>query len=639
MKLNVNTIRKDEKQMKKRRKIFSLLLMLTVIFTMAVPVMTTEAENSVMTSSSVPEDIAGKTVILHTNDVHGAIDGYAKAATLKAEFEAAGANVLLMDAGDFIQGETYVSVSKGASAIELMNMAGYDAAAPGNHEFDYGYSQLKALMESADFPVLAANIQCGDDNVFGNHITLTAGETKVGIFGLVTPETATKAHPAKIKGLTFVSAGEMYALTQTEVNALKADNCDYIICLGHLGIDEESAWEGNRSIDLLNNVNGIDVFIDGHSHSTLEQVREITGGTGKVGGTYLTSTGTKFTDIGIIILDDENITITSASTEDISVTADDAIAARAQEIQNEIKAEYSSVFATSTVNLNGDRDPGNRTEETNLGDLITDSMLWYATKDGGLEVDNAHVVAVTNGGSIRASIEIGDISKNSVNAVLPFDNTVAIIYVTGAQLLEALEASTFCTPTAAGGFPQISGMNITIDSTKEYDQGDLYPNSTYHTPASVNRVTIDSVNGSPFSLTDTYAVVSNDFCAAGGDTYYAFSTATVMDTGTPLDDAVIQYITTVLEGTVDERYTNPSGRITVIAPEVTAPEQPEPISATTYVVIRNDSLWLIAQKQYGSGSMWYLIYETNQDIINDPGRIWIGQTLSIPDHAKKSVLE
>lgn len=616
--------------MKKRNKLLTLLLVLSMTFTMAVPVMAAEAEDGIMTISAVPEDIAGKTVILHTNDVHGAIESYAKVAALKTEYEAAGANVLLMDAGDFSQGETYVSVSKGATAIELMNMAGYDVAAPGNHEFDYGFDQLINLMDAADFPVLAANIKCEDDNVFGNHIVLTAGETKVGVFGLATPETATKSHPAKTKGVTFASAQEMYTLAQTEVDSLKAENCDYIICLGHLGIDEESAREGNRSIDLLVNVTGIDVFIDGHSHSTLEQVQEIIGSTGKVGDTYLTSTGTKLSNIGVVILDGESITITSVSTENITVAEDDAIAALARKIQNEIKAEYGAAFATSVVNLNGERDPGNRTGETNLGDLITDTMIWCATKDGGLEVDNAHVVAVTNGGGIRASIESGYISKNDVNAVLPFDNTVAIIYVTGAQLLEALEASTFCTPTAAGGFPQISGMNITIDATKEFAQGDLYPNSTYHAPASVNRVTIDSVNGNSFSLTDTYAVVSNDFCAAGGDTYYAFSTATVMDTGTPLDEAVIQYITTVLEGTVDERYAIPAGRITVIASEVTEPGQPEPTSSTTYVVIRSDSLWRIAQKQYGNGSLWRLIYEANQDIVNDPSRIWVGQTLNIP---------
>lgn len=616
--------------MKKHSKLLALLLALAVTFTMAVPVVTTQAEDGIMTISAMPEDVAGKTVILHTNDVHGAIEGYAKVAALKAEFEAAGANVLLMDAGDFSQGETFVSVSRGAAAVELMNMAGYDVAAPGNHEFDYGYAQLKTLTEAADFPVLAANIKCGDDNVFGNHIVLTAGETRVGVFGLDTPETATKAHPAKIAGVTFVSAQELYTLAQAEVDALKAENCDYIICLGHLGIDEESAREGNRSIDLLENVTGIDVFIDGHSHSTLEQVQEATGGTGKVGDTCLTSTGTKLANIGVVILDGETITIASISAEDITVAGDDAIAARAREIQDEIKAEYGAAFATSAVNLNGDRDPGNRTEETNLGDLITDAMLWYVTKDGGLEVDDAHVVAMTNGGGIRASIEAGDISKNSVNAVLPFDNTVAIIYVTGTQLLEALEASTFCTPTAAGAFPQIGGMNITVDATREFAQGDLYPSSTYHAPASINRVTIDSVNGRAFSLTDTYAVVSNDFCAAGGDTYYAFSTATVMDTGTPLDEAVMQYITTVLEGTVDERYARPAGRITIIAPEVTEPEQSEPTSFTIYVVIRGDSLWRIARKHYGSGSQWHLIYEANQDTVNDPSRIWVGQTLNIP---------
>ena len=454
----------------------------------------------------------------------------------------------------------------------------------------------------------------------------------MGVRGRAPPEPPTKAHPAKIAGVTFVGGEEMYALAQAEVKALQDEGCDYIICLGHLGIDDETAATKNRSVDLLGKVTGIDVFIDGHSHSTLEAVREATGGSGKVGGTYLTSTGTKLASVGRVILDGETITIDSVSTEDVEASEDSDVAKRAKAIADEIEAEYGATFATSAVDLNGDRDPGNRTEETNLGDLITDAMVWLVTKDGGLEVDDDHVVAMTNGGGIRAPIAKGDISKNDVNTVLPFGNTVAVVYVTGEQLLEVLEASTYCTPTAVGGFPQIAGMNITVDATKEFDQGELYPDTTYYAPASINRVSVESVNGKDFSLTDTYAVISNDFCAAGGDTYYAFSTATVVDTGVALDVALMQFITDELGGTISETYAEPAGRITVVKPQVQPePEpQPQPEPEGVYTVVRGDNLSKIAYIQYGDSSMWRVIYEANRDLISNPNQIWPGQVLVIP---------
>ena len=578
-------------------KLLALLLALVLAFSLAVPAFAAPVDGV---------EMEGKIVILHTNDVHGAIESYAKVAALKAEYEEAGAHVLLMDAGDFIQGTTNVSDSEGATAVELMNLVGYDVAAPGNHEFDYGYANLKKLATAAGFPILAANIKYEGETPFDAHIVLDAGGKKIGV----------------------------YALAQAEVKALQDEGCDYIICLGHLGIDDETAATKNRSVDLLGKVTGIDVFIDGHSHSTLEAVREATGGSGKVGGTYLTSTGTKLANVGRVILDGETITIDSVSTEDVEASEDSDVAKRAKAIADEIEAEYGATFATSAVDLNGDRDPGNRTEETNLGDLITDAMVWLVTKDGGLEVDDDHVVAMTNGGGIRAPIAKGDISKNDVNTVLPFGNTVAVVYVTGEQLLEVLEASTYCTPTAVGGFPQIAGMNITVDATKEFDQGELYPDTTYYAPASINRVSVESVNGKDFSLTDTYAVISNDFCAAGGDTYYAFSTATVVDTGVALDVALMQFITDELGGTISETYAEPAGRITVVKPQVQPqpePEpQPQPEPEGVYTVVRGDNLSKIAHIQYGDSSMWRVIYEANRDLISNPNQIWPGQVLVIP---------
>ena len=177
-------------------------------------------------------------------------------------------------------------------------------------------------------------------------------------------------------------------------------------------------------------------------------------------------------------------------------------------------------------------------------------MLWYAMEQGDLGVDDDHVVAVTNGGGIRATVNAGDITKEDILTVLPFGNTVAYVMVKGSVLLEALEASTYCTPESVGAFPQVAGIEFTIDTTVEYDQGDLYPGSTYYGPDSIQRVTIDSINGKDFDPDADYVVVTNDFLAAGGDTYYAFSVANNIDTGKLMDEAVVEYITEELDGVV-----------------------------------------------------------------------------------------
>ncbi len=533
-----------------KKKVLSLLMAVVMTFSLAVTANAAE---------ETAQDLNGDIVILHTNDVHGAIAGYAKVAALKDAYEARGAYVLLMDAGDFIQGDPTVSTSEGATAVELMNLAGYDVASMGNHEFDYGYQNLKDLEADADFTIVDANVLYNGQVAFEDNVVFTAPDgTKIGVFGLDTPETATKAHPAKIQGVTFLAGEDLYDCAQDQVDALEAEGCEYIICLGHLGIDEESV--GNRSIDLLEEVEGIDVFIDGHSHSTLEDVKAAAGGTGKVGDTLVTSTGTKLESVGVVTIDADG-TITTATTPVADLTAEDAdVAARAAAIQKEIDDEYGTVFAKTEVALNGEREPGNRTEETNLGDLICDALVWGAEREG-TEVD----AAVTNGGGIRASIAAGDITKKDINTVLPFGNTLSIVQVTGAELLEALEASTYCTPTSIGGFPQVSGIKFTVDTTKAYDQGEQYPGSTYYGPKSIQRVTIETVGGEPFDANATYTIATNDFMAAGGDTYYAFAAASVnYDLGIAMDEVVMDYITEELKGTVTAgAYGEPAGRITV----------------------------------------------------------------------------
>ena len=540
------------------RKFLSVLLAMAMVLSLtvtgfAIEDTATTREPEVMTEEAT---MAGKTVILHTNDVHGAIAGYAYITALKADYEAKGAEVILVDAGDYSQGTSYVSVTKGLDAIEMMNAAGYDVVTLGNHEFDYGYTQLKDNMTKAKFKVLCADVFNADGApIFdANYTYTTKSGVKIGFFGMETPETQTKANPTKIKGLTFATNDAFTKAAADQVEALK--DADVVICLAHLGVDGES--KPYRSTDLYAAVKGIDFIIDGHSHTVMTKGEN---------GEPIQSTGTAFANIGVIVIDDATKKIESNSLFEIKEdTAKDAtVAAAAQKIIDRIDKEYGAVFAKSEVVLNGAKAPnGNRDSETNNGDLITDAMVWKILQDKeSLTVDADHVVAVTNGGGIRKAINPGDVTKKNINEVLPFGNTVVTIYITGAELLEALEASTYCTPDAIGGFPQVSGINYTISTAVAYDaNAETYPASTYYGPKSINRVTINSINGKEFKADDTYAVITNDFCGGGGDTYYAFAAATAkFDTGIPLDEVVMEYITAELKGVIGKQYAAPQGRI------------------------------------------------------------------------------
>lgn len=538
------------------RKFLSVLLAMAMVLSLTVTSFAIEDTATTRAPEVMTEEatMAGKTVILHTNDVHGAIEGYAYITALKADYEAKGAEVILVDAGDYSQGEVYVSDTKGLDAVEMMNVTGYDVVTLGNHEFDYGYAQLKENMTKADFKILCANVY-GEDGtpIFdANYTYTTKSGVKIGFFGMETPEAQTKANPALIKGLKFDT--DLKTVAEKQLEALKDD--DVVIALSHLGVDDSS--KPYTSYDLYNAAKGIDFIIDGHSHSVMTKGKN---------GEPIQSTGTKFANIGVIVIDDASKKIESNSLYEIKEdTAKDAtVAAAAQKIIDRIDKEYGAVFAKSKVELNGAKAPnGNRDSETNNGDLITDAMLWKVMQNKeGLTVDADHVVAITNGGGIRDYIKVGDVTKKDIKTVLPFGNTIEVIYVTGNELLEALEASTFCVPESIGGFPQVSGISYTISTGAVYDaNAETYPASTYYGPKSINRVTINSINGKEFKANDTYAVVTNNFCAEGGDTYYAFAAATSkFDTGVTLDMAVMDYITKELKGVIGEQYAAPQGRI------------------------------------------------------------------------------
>lgn len=545
-------------------------------------------------AADLPEgltDLEGKLVVIHTNDTHGRdLEGAyttAAVAQLKQDLTAAGADVLLLSAGDASQGTPLVNLSMGSTAIDFMNLAGYDAMATGNHEFDWGLENLQKLAQDAEFPILAANLTYTESGelVFGDSIVFTTDSgLKVGVFGLATPETATKAHPDKVKGVSFAAGQELYDVAQQQVDKLNAEGCDYIIALSHLGDSAESA--PNRSVDLLDHVTGIDLMVDGHSHTTLPE------GDTSHGDTLRVSTGEYLNNIGVVVYDaasdTETARLLSSTTEgDQTVLdytgSDPDVLAAIEAVNAEVEQELGKVFAKTEVLLNGERDPGVRTEETNLGNFAADAILWSARQALGEDkVD----LALTNGGGIRASIPVGDISMKTMKTVFPFGNEVATVTVTGAELLEALEAATFCTPTAVGAFPQVAGVQFTIDTTVPYENGELYPNSTYYAPAKPgSRIKDVTVNGEPLDLNAEYVVATNDFTAAGGDTYGAFLDKPVYKTGVALEDALVQYTSTVLNGVISEKdYGKPAGRITVnTAPVPTATPAPtaSPTAAPT----------------------------------------------------------
>ena len=522
-------------------------------------------------------DLSGKLVIVHTNDVHGyAVTdpsepsvGYAQIKQYKADVAALGANVLLLDAGDASQGQPIVNLDKGVNAIAFMDATGYDAMCPGNHEFDWGVDQFLRNLESAQFPILCANMLRSADKTlyFEPYKIFEAGNYHVGVIGLTTPETLTKSNPALMKNVSFLMGEELYAATQQSIDALKAAGCDLVVVLGHLGVDDESM--GNRSLDVIANTTGIDLFIDGHSHVVLNEAVEQKHeeGAEKVPTTLLVSTGSYGHNIGEVVFDGEKLSASlfaAQPTQAAAAYGDAEVSLLIGGINDEIESQLSASFAKTEVLLDGNKAPGVRTQETNLGDFCTDAMLWQANQSYSQPV----VAAFNNGGGIRASIQIGDVTMKDMKTVFPYGNTLQIMTLKGSELLELLEASSFCTPEPIGGFLQVSGMVVTIDTTVPYVNGDQYPDSTYYAPANPgSRVTIQSVGGEPFDMDKEYVIATNDFSAAGGDQGYVLKYAnqqTGYNTYVALEDALIDYTATVLGGVIGNQYAQPQGRITII---------------------------------------------------------------------------
>lgn len=619
-----------------KKKLISLITAAVMALGISVPAMAADAK-----------PMEGKLVVVHTNDMHGYYEttetsiGIAGVAGLKNYYEAQGADVLLLDAGDFSQGSTLVSYYKGKNAAEYMAAAGYDAVSMGNHEFDYSFDALldnMKVLTDAGVKVIDANVinkETGKSYFDANAVFEFDG-IKVGIFGLDTSETLTKASPSNVKAVNFLDKEEMFKEAQAQVDELKSAGCDYIIALTHLGVDEESV--GRRSTDLAAAVKGIDLIVDGHSHTVID-------GGEKVGDTVIVSTGSYLANVGTVVIDKEAKTeeaklISAADYAAGTAQYDETVKALVAEDVAEVAEAYSKVFAKTEVHLEGTKQIV-RSQETNLGDFTADAYLYTAQKyadehELGVNID----CAISNGGGIRVSVEPGDISMDTLVTIFPFGNNVCLVTITGEQLLEVLEASTFCTPETIGGFPQVAGIEYKLDVSVPYENGEQYPDSTYYAPAKPgSRVTIKSVNGKAFDPKAEYTVAVNNFQAEGGDTYYQLTKNSYFCDTEILDcDALIEYVNS-LGGVIREQYKEPQGRIEIVgtAPEV-KPEEEKPTVEPTpevlpdgsiYTVIDGDTLWKIAKSQLGDGKLWTGIYEDNKAEIKNPDLIYAGQELVV----------
>ena len=555
--------------MKKGFKLLSVAIVFALVLSMMSGVF------AAVTLPGEDDDLSGQLVILHTNDSHGRIKedgtsmGMSAVKYLANRYENAGASVLILDAGDTLHGLPIVTASRGESAVDVMNAVGYSAMAPGNHDFNYGYEHILELEEEMNFPVLAANVTYEADGslVFGDHIVITCGEYTIGVFGMATPETVTKTNPNNVVGLDL-NEDNLAGTAHAQCDELKELGCDIIICLAHLGDDVSST--PYRSTDVLEQVTDIDLWIDGHSHSVLNDDGEAH----LVNGTLVASTGEYTKNIGVVTYDGAEFDAGLVHYADLCNTYeqdgeiitefygyDPEITALVQNYYDEMMEFYSEVVGHTDVLLNGTREFV-RTQETNLGDLAADAILAAAP--------NADF-ALTNGGGIRANIEIGDITRYDLFTVFPFGNMVATVELTGAQIVYILEAATHACPGIDGAFPQVSGITFEIHTYIEYE-GE-YANPT--NPGS--RIQNVCINGEPIDLDATYVMATNDFLAAGGDTYAIlaenFENSGIL-IGINLEDALINYIQSIDDNCAG--YAEPAGRIVIVDE---APVEPTPAPA------------------------------------------------------------
>ena len=483
--------------------------------------------------------------ILYTNDVHTYIDKqspkltYAAIADLKQSYQNAGKDVLLVDAGDHVQGTAYGSMDEGASIIKLMNAAGYDVATPGNHEFDYGMDRAKAIMKEADFPYLSCNwvdLRTGL-RVLPSVKVFVRGGRRIAFVGVTTPETFTKSTPAYFmdkaqrKYIYDIQGGEdgkkLYDAVQKAIDKAKL-LADVVIGLGHLGVDPSSSpW---TSEEVIAHTSGFDAFIDGHSHTVMEN-KQVQDASGKA--VTLTQTGSYFANVGeMTIAADGTITTKLIPTHEgmdagIAAMQTDWVSTVDDMLGEKIAVGDSDFYVSDPAT--GKRRI--RSAETNLGDFVADGIYAYFN-----EVEKLHCdLAIMNGGGIRADVPAGDWTFKTCKQVSPFGNVACLMSVTGKQIQDALEfAARFAGEGGKenGGFLQVAGatyeIHTDIPNTVQTDDKNVWIGSATGTPRVQNVKIYDRANGTyvPLDENKTYALAGMNYTLRNlGDGFAMFDGA------------------------------------------------------------------------------------------------------------------
>ena len=506
--------------------------------------------------------------ILYTNDVHTYIDKqspkltYAAIADLKQSYQNAGKDVLLVDAGDHVQGTAYGSMDEGASIIKLMNAAGYDAATPGNHEFDYGMDRAKAIMKEADFPYLSCNwvdLRTGL-RVLPSVKVFVRGGRRIAFVGVTTPETFTKSTPAYFmdkaqrKYIYDIQGGEdgkkLYDAVQKAIDKAKL-LADVVIGLGHLGVDPSSSpW---TSEEVIAHTSGFDAFIDGHSHTVMEnkQVQDVSGK-----AVTLTQTGSYFANVGeMTIAADGTITTKLIPTHE---GMDAGIAAMQTSWVNTVDDMLGEKIAVGDSDFYvSDPAIGKRrirSAETNLGDFVADGIYAYFN-----EVEKLHCdLAIMNGGGIRADVPAGDWTFKTCKQVSPFGNVACLMSVTGKQIQDALEfAARFAGEGGKenGGFLQVAGatyeIHTDIPNTVQTDEKNVWIGSATGTPRVQNVKIYDKASGSylPLDPGATYALAGMNYTLRNlGDGFAMFDGAELIKDYVSEDYLVMSTYAMIFDG-------------------------------------------------------------------------------------------
>lgn len=536
-----------------------------------------------------PEDPASEgAVVLYTNDVHCAADGYSYLAAYRAQLIEDGYDVITVDAGDAIQGEAIGSTSEGAAIVDIMNTVGYDYGVPGNHEFDYGLERFLEIATGdapeAQYEYLSSNFVDlrTDETVLAPYDIVEMNGEDVAFVGISTPETYTKSTPTYFQDengnfIYSFSEDTFYDTIQDAVDNARAEGADRVIAVGHLGI--EGTTEGWKSTDVIANTTGIDAFIDAHSHETIAE-NEYANADGEM--IPLTSTGTKFANFGVMTLNDDGTYTTElVSPSSVDVQSSDAAASAYREVQdkvdgyNEELAYLNEKLGTSEVELTiNDTDDVRRIRngETNMGDFVADA---YRTMTGA-------DIALVNGGGIRDSIAAGDVTRKDLMDVNPWNNEMCVIRATGQQILDALEHGARMNPEECGGFLQVSGLTYEIHNYLESpvitDSMEIFQEIDGTKERRVQNVMI---GGEALDPNKTYTVAGSCYTLQEqGDGFSMFQGAEVVEEeGLPVDsEMLISYFTEELGGKVTaEQYGNPlgDGRITILTEAQTEdPENP-----------------------------------------------------------------